>query len=287
MLTPMKNSIILCVIFLSCIFSSTLAAGQNKTGWLNDKVTIRFQEESMSAVLGGIAQQTGIAILYDEKLAGQKVTGYYKNVKFSEAINRLFSEKNKSIQVFKSEKKIVVKTFGAKQFILATSGKITPDQPVDEAETMTVADLEKMHKRQYKEYKERIADDNEIITDDKLTRAELRKFHKKQLQEIAQREQDPNYRDPFSKMARSEVQALHAKQYREIQENEKNKKIIDIFTGMSKGDIEILHKRQANELRVSKQDDPFSDQTPQEIKALHAKQYKELMSDNKSETTIP
>ena len=56
---------------------------------------------------------------------------------------------------------------------------------------------------------------------------------------------------------------------------------------MSKADIKILHKRQANELRFSKQDDPFSDQTSQEIKALHAKQYQELMDDNKRETMIP
>ncbi|MCW5214109.1 hypothetical protein VU13_02110, partial [Desulfobulbus sp. US5] len=109
MLAHLKNLSIVFITLLSCMLFSTLAAGQNQAEWLNDRVTIKFQEEPMNTVLGEIAQQTGIAILYDEKLADQKVTGYYKGVKFSEAINRLFSEKNKSIQVFKSEKKIIVK----------------------------------------------------------------------------------------------------------------------------------------------------------------------------------
>ncbi|MCI5209072.1 MAG: hypothetical protein D3910_09825 [Candidatus Electrothrix sp. ATG2] len=75
----------------------------------------------MNSVLGKISEQTGVAILYDEKLADQKVTGHYKNIKFSEAIDRLFSGTNKSIQVLGSEKKIMVKTFGAKNYISSRS----------------------------------------------------------------------------------------------------------------------------------------------------------------------
>ena len=66
----------------------------------------------MSSVLGKISAQTGIVILYDENLADQKITGNYKGIGLSEAVNRLFVEKNKSILINENEKLIIVKTFG-------------------------------------------------------------------------------------------------------------------------------------------------------------------------------
>ncbi|RWX52476.1 hypothetical protein VU01_10071, partial [Candidatus Electrothrix marina] len=162
MLAHLKNLSIVFITLLSCMLLSTLAAGQNQAEWLNDKVTVRFQEEPMSTVLGEIAQQTGIAILYDEKLADQKVTGSYKEIKFSEAINRLFSETNKSIQVFKNEKKIIVKTFGAKQFVLASSAEDVPNNFLSEDKLITAVELQKMQRQRYNEYRKRIANDNEV-----------------------------------------------------------------------------------------------------------------------------
>ena len=242
MLTPIKNSIILCIIFLSCIFFSTLAAGQDKAGWLNDKVTIRFQEEPMSAVLGGIAQQTGIAILYDEKLAGQKVTGYYKDVKFSEAINRLFSEKNKSIQVFKNEKKIIVKTFGAKQFILASSAETDPSS--DDSGKMTLANLERLHRQQYKEYKERIADDNEIVEEVGITSGELRAMQEKQYKEYNKRTANNKEFLEEVDMTRGELHAMQEKQYKGYNKRTANNKEFLEEVNMTRGELHAMQEKQ-------------------------------------------
>ncbi|WP_339138575.1 MAG: hypothetical protein WGN25_09740 [Candidatus Electrothrix sp. GW3-4] len=178
MLTSTKNTIILCMILLSCVVFSTLAVGQDKAGWLNDTVTVRFQEEPMSAVLGKISQQTGIAILYDEKLADQKVTGHYKDIKFSEAINRLFSDKNKSIQVFKNEKKIIVKTFGAKQFILAGDTPMSTKEHLH-VDNLSLDEIRTLQVSQYNEFRNQISDENEIIAKD-MTRSQLKAFIKNQ-----------------------------------------------------------------------------------------------------------
>jgi type II secretory pathway component GspD/PulD (secretin) len=241
-----KNVIILCVTLLLFISFATPATGQDGTTWLNDSVSVRFQDESMSTVLGKISQQTGIAILYDEKLADQKVTGHYKDIKFSEAINRLFSETNKSIQVFKNEKKIIVKTFGAKQFILASSAESAPsDNPSDDSEKMTIAELEQMHKRQYKEYKERISNDNEVL-EGGMTRGEVKAMHKKQYEEYQKRIADDN-EVLEGGMTRGEIQAMHKKQYEEYQ-----KRIADdnevLEGGMTRGEIQAMHKKQLQEI---------------------------------------
>ena len=149
-----NNIIILSLIFFSLLLTSVVF-GNDTTGWLDENVNIRFQNETMSVVLGKISTQTGIAILYDENLAEQKVTGNYKDIKFSEAINRLFSDKNKSIQVLKNEKKIIVKTFGAKQFVLASSSDTVTGESSVEGALMTAAELEKLHKQQIKEYQDK------------------------------------------------------------------------------------------------------------------------------------
>ncbi|WLE98591.1 MAG: hypothetical protein QTN59_07060 [Candidatus Electrothrix communis] len=273
MLTHLKNLSILFITLLSCMLLSTLAAGQNQAEWLNDKVTVRFQEKPMSTVLGEIAQQTGIAILYDEKLADQKVTGYYKDVKFSEAINRLFRGTNKSIQVFKSEKKIIIKTFGAKQFILVSS-----DQPSNNVDSVTVGDLQKLHRQQYKEYKERIADDNEVLSGG-MTRGEIRTMHEKQYEELQNQIKDDN-EVLDGGMTRGEIRAMHEKQYEELQNQIKDdNEVLD--GGMTRGEIRAMHEKQYEELQNQIKDDNEvldGGMTRGEIRAMHEKQYEELQN---------
>ena len=219
MLIFLRKTISLHIVAVCCIIlavTASSAAGQSTTGWLDDRVTLRFQDEAMNEVLGKISQQTGIAILYDENLAGEKVTGNYKNIKFSEAINRLFSEKNKSIQVFKNEKKIVVKTFGAKQFILASSGETSAVQTRDE--DMIAAELEKMHRQQYKE---RIVADNELF-EGGVTRGEIRKMHEQQEKQYRERLADDT-KEFEGGVTRGEIRKMHEKQkemYKKKQEDE-------------------------------------------------------------------
>jgi type II secretory pathway component GspD/PulD (secretin) len=248
-----KTSLFLLILFCNVLFSS-LATGQNKTEWLNNKLTIRFQEEPMSSVLGQISAQTGIAILYDEKLAVKKVTGYYKDIEFSEAINRLFSETNKSIQVFKNEKKVIVKTFGAKQFVLAgKKSSMDSTSRVNESKKMTLAELEKIHKQQYKEYQKRIADDNEVL-EGVMTRAELKAMHKRQNDAYLKRISENNAILEGG-MTRDELETMHKRQNDAyLKRASENNAILE--GGMSKKELQDLHEQQGNvyKKRVSDQE---------------------------------
>jgi DNA-directed RNA polymerase subunit N (RpoN/RPB10) len=241
---------------------------------LNDSVSVQFQEELMSAVLEKISRQTGIAILYDEDLADQKVTGHYKDIKFSEAINRLFSEKNKSIQVFKNEKKIIVKTFGAKNFILALSAEIAPsDQLSDDSKKMTLAELEKMHRQQYKEYKERIADDSEVL-EGGMTRSELKAMHAQQYKEYKKRIADDN-EVLEGGMTRGELKAMHAQQYKQY-----NDRIADeneeLEGGMTRAELKVMHAqqyKQYNDRIADENEELEGGMTRAELKVMHAQEY--------------
>ncbi|MCI5226330.1 MAG: hypothetical protein D3918_06630 [Candidatus Electrothrix sp. AX2] len=241
MLNLQNKTIVFCLTLFFCFFFSPLAFGQGKTEWLNDKVTLRFQEEPMSSVLGKLSEQTGIAILYDEKLAGQKVTGLYKDIKFAEAINRLFSETNKSIQVLKNEKKIIVKTFGAKNFVLALSSKTVAGESSAKERIMTAAELEKMHRQQYKEYKERIADDNEVF-EGGITRGKIRVMHEQQ--EKLYRKRRANDAEEFEDgVTRGEIRVMHEQQeklYRKRRANDAE----EFEDGVTRGEIRVMHEKQ-------------------------------------------
>ncbi|MCI5124964.1 MAG: hypothetical protein D3925_10910 [Candidatus Electrothrix sp. AR5] len=273
----------LCITLLSVMLFSTLATGQDKEGWLNDRVTIRFQEKPMSIVLGKISQKTGIAILYDENLSNQKVTGHYKDIKFSEAIDRLFSEKNKSIQVFKNEKKIIVKTFGAKQFILAPSGETVPGKSSGKKESISVADLEKIHRQQYKEYKEWLADNNEVL-DGGMTRGEIKALHESQYKDYKKHIDNPNELVD-QRMTRGELKALHDRQAQEYRKYIANDdEVLD--GGMTRGAIKAMHKRQAKEFKKYIANDNEileGGMTRGEIRLMHQQQLKEISNERDKE----
>ncbi|MCW5212359.1 hypothetical protein VU04_05570 [Desulfobulbus sp. TB] len=294
MLTLQKKTTISCLTLFFCLFFSSLAFGLGKTEWLNDKVTIRFQEEPMSSVLGKLSQQTGIAILYDEKLAGQKVTGLYKDIKFAEAINRLFSETNKSIQVLKNEKKIIVKTFGAKKFVLASSAQRASssspsNQASDNFEKMTLADLEKMHRQQYREYKKRITDESEIL-EGGMTRGEVRTMQKKQYEEYKKRIANDN-EILEGGMTRGEVRAMQKKQYEEYKKRIANDNEI-LEGGMTRGEVRAMQKKQYKKYQKNSDDKEIveiinkdgvkENMTRGEIRAMQKKQkknYREKLQD--------
>ncbi|WPD21274.1 MAG: hypothetical protein Q3M24_18295 [Candidatus Electrothrix aestuarii] len=260
------------VVFFGLLITS-LALGAGTAGWLDEKVNIRFQNEAMSKVLGEISQQTGVAILFDEKLASEKVTGYYKNIKFSEAINRLFNEKNKSIQVFKNEKKITVKTFGAKQFVLASADEAALGQSSDNSsDGMTLAELEKMHKQQYKEYKARIADENEVV-EDGMTRAQLKKIVQKQDRQFKMSLKDDNEALEDG-MTRAQLKKIVQKQDRQFKMSLKddNEALED---GMTRAQLKKIVQQQEQQFQKALRNNEQlidEDKTRRELQGLVRKQ---------------
>ncbi|MCI5121898.1 MAG: hypothetical protein D3908_12040 [Candidatus Electrothrix sp. AUS4] len=262
------------VIFF-CFLLTSVALGDNKTGWLDDKVTIRFQNEAMSVVLGKISAQTGVAILYDENLKDHEVTGNYKRIKFSEAINRLFSEKNKSIQVFNNEKRILVKTFGAKQFVLVGNNNVADSQGGPKG--MTLAELEKMHEQQYKEFKGSISDDN-LILDGDMTLGKLKAMHKKQKEALLAELKNPRAIVRDGNMTLGELGALHASQKKEMQLSlEKQDTLFP--NGMIRSEITAMHRKQKEVLDATLRNDDYlidDGMSLGQLRMLHERQLKEI-----------
>ena len=231
----------LSIFFISLILFTCNAIANTKKvdNWLDEPINISFHNEALSKVLKQISEQTGVSIAYDQELANKKVTGNYQNVKTSDAITRLFKSSNISIQVNTEKKIIIVKTFGAKNFIWAgvVQGQDKPSQ-------MTLSELEKMHALQYKEFKERISNDNEIL-EGGMTRGEIKAMHKDSHQLLQTRVTDKSEVLEGDK-TRGEIQAAHKEQYKKYQILISDKNTI-LEGGMTRGEVLVAHQKQHDE----------------------------------------
>ena len=174
---------ILC-IGITFLTNNAIAATKKANNWLDEPLTISFQNEPLSKVLKRISERTGVSIAYDQELANEKVTGNYKDLKTSDAITRLFRNKNNTILVNKEKKIIIVKTFGAKNFLLAkavdSKDHFLQQQII--GTDMTIAELNALNKKQLEYSQQTIGDDEIIMGSSGMTLSDLNNLHLKDLE---------------------------------------------------------------------------------------------------------
>lgn len=252
------------------VFSTTA----KENGWLDKQVTMQFQSEPLSNVLAEITQQTGISIIYNLELANEKVNINYKDIKASDAITRLFKGKNIVIQINNQENIIIVKTFGAKNFISSS-----PIKGQESSSQMTLAQLEDLHSQQYKEYKERISDDNEVIMGG-MTRAAIRAMQKKQSQQYEDRIDNDDvevFGTTFGKL-----RTMHEQQYTEYQEQISNANEV-LIGNITRGELGVMQEKQSNlyKERLANDEILIGNKTSRELDTLHRQQYREYLESQK------
>jgi type II secretory pathway component GspD/PulD (secretin) len=266
---------LLLTAFFLLPFDTANAYAEKNYDWLDEPVTLRFQNESLRTVLEKISKKTGISILFAQDLADEKVTGNYQNVKASEAVTRLFSSKNKSIQINSDKKIIIVKTFGAKEFIWANAGDQS-HKGKDGQKNLTSAELVKLHKQQYKEYKDSISNENELIGHG-ITRGELQIIHEQQYAEF---QASINNLDEKLEggITRGELKAKQEAQYRQYLSDLSNDSE-KLEGGITRGELRSMQEKQYKDFRRQIADDNEmleGGMTRGELRIMHEKQYKEF-----------
>ncbi len=267
----MRKSLVTKFVFFTLLFvilisltNRAFSATQKQSNWLDDPININFENEPLRKLLNQIAQQTGVSIAYDQELANEKVTGNYQNIKTSDAITRLFRGKNKSIQVNIAKRIIIIKTFGAKSYIWADSTQKALGQKQSSG-LIFLANLEELHAQQYKEYKERITDDSEVL-DGGMTRKEIRIMQQQQNNESQKSIADDS--DVFKgDMTQGEMEILHAQQYGEFKND-----------AVNNYEIRALHTTQSEEFKESLNNNTQllnGEVSNSEIRDVHEKQYEE------------
>ncbi len=272
--------LIILILFPCNVFSTS----EKESNWLDKQVSITFRNEPLRKVLSGIAQQASISIIYAQELANEKVNGDYNNLKALDAITRLFNGKNKVIQINSRKKIISIKTFGAKNFIWA--GNIRQDQ--SPYESITLAELNKLHEQQNHEYISRIVSDNEISVGG-ITLSKLNLLHE---QQNRRHQTLTNNGDTILEngMTLNELNLLHEQQNHEYQ-TLLNYGDEALENGMTLNELNLFHKRQNEDYQARIAINGEIEITPEGVvtlnalNLLHEHQYKEYSASLNDPTT--
>lgn len=256
------------LLSLVCI-SDAFASNTNGQHWLTQPVSLEFNNEPLRKVLGRISSETGVAIMYDEALGGELVTGFYKEVSLEKAIMRLFTNRNKSLIIHDAKRLVIVRNFGAKNYVWAETTLTDLPSP----EGMSAEDLAKMHDEQYREYRADIEDDT-VEMEGGMTRREIMTMHVSQHQSYVAEVEDGNFLGGFE-ISRDAIQALHEEQYAEFRKRAENKKEV-LEGGITGSELETMHSAQYSSYLSKLQNKELileNGMTLEEIRQMHNRQY--------------
>jgi len=233
--------------FMSCI--QNWAKTPEIDTLLDKRVTLCFQNEPLGQVIEEISKQSKISILYNQELSSEKVTGDYRNISVSDALNRLFSHKNKSI-IFNNDKRMfLVKTFGVQKFTWAATNTTFPSSSADTSNFITAK-----AKELEENYQKYLSDPESIdpLTGKKLT--ELCRLKEQMKEEYMKYIEDPSSVDPFTGKKLTRL-SLEKKEYGlSVQKYEHDPMATDPLTGRTLQEI-ALERKELKDMyqRISRQ----------------------------------
>jgi hypothetical protein len=233
---------VLC-IGVTLLTSNVIAATKKASSWLDEPITISFKNEPLSVVLEQISKRIGVSIAYNQELANEKVTGNYKNVKISDAITRLFRNENNSIQVNKAKKIIIVKTFGAKNYLLARAvdSKDHFLQQQIMGTDMTIAELNALNRKQLEHPEQTIGDNEVIMGTSGMTLNDLNNLHLQQFETLQSAKID-DIKIMGSDLTIQEIDKL-SEQFIQEKETVKNKSLV-MGTKMTLAQLDTFQEKQ-------------------------------------------
>jgi hypothetical protein len=248
--------------------------------WLIQTVSMQFKDEALPVILENLSKKTGVAILYDEQLVNEKFSGNYIDVTMVEFINRLFNQYNRAITFNRDKKLVIVETFGAERYLIASGDEKSSDEVLPFMDGMTRAELEQQHREQYALYQESLKNKDEIIPGLEITRGELEKLHEQQLKEYQADLNSPESVVPETGgKTRAELEKMHAQQMEEHRKSLADPEAIVPGVGISQRELQKLHESQYREYQESLNDPdeivPGLDISRQELKELHQRQMEE------------
>ncbi len=240
-------------------------------------VTVKFSNNELGVVLKRLSDDTGIQIIYDEKISKKMVAGSYKNVPFLTVMQRLLGGENHTLTMNQESRTLLVKGFGKVHYV--TTGTRTGGEHITDI-GISFSELRVLHEKQYKEYVEQLNDMDEFLEEVGMTRGELRNLHERQSVQFKQESQNPDQYLTEIAMTRGQLQAMREKQLADFNSEFNNDKTELTELAMTLGEHRAMLADDASEYEKQQKDDteylPEIGMTRGEHRRLLAQQMKEF-----------
>lgn len=221
------------LLFLMIVGILSPAVGQPanvvKKDIFEQRISLRFDQEKLGHVLKNISEISNIRIIYDERLSDLKVSGAYKSISVTEAINRLLRGMNNSLKIDEENKTIVIKGFGEVKYIVAT----TIDQSGSYDGNLTPEELVASYIDNLNEFEQELSDKSKIIDELGITRGEMEASYEQQLSQFNRDRNDNTKISRETGMTSAELNAGYERQLDRFNQNNNDLDSIDPETGIS------------------------------------------------------
>lgn len=259
------------------LFPVGAKATQKPLDWLSQPIHLRFENQPVAEILQTIGRQAGCSVIYDQKMAGQRVTGDFSGIHIAEAVTHLFKDLNTILQVDDNNRRITVKTFGSKnvvsrgsyhtlqhmthaeldRFHFDQNQQLGVDSEQDPELGITRRELDTMHAIQQDSFAAEVCDE-EPVFEQGMTRAQLNAMHKQQLETTNASITDSE--DLLSgELGRDQLDTLHSLQLQQDERQAGN--MVDPELGISVEELNAMHGLQLAEYQKMVQNE-FLDLDP-------------------------
>lgn len=239
-------------------------------------VTVQFINDELGVVLKRLSDDTGIQIIYDEKISKKMVSGSYKNVPYLKVMQRLLGGVNHTLTMNQETRTLLIKSFGEANYV--TTGTRTGGEYITDI-GITISELRALHEKQYKEYVEQLNDMDEFLEEVSMSRGELRDLHERQSVQFQQESQTPSQYLTELGMTRGQLQTMHEEQFADFKSEFSNDNKVLTELGMTLGEHRAMLADHASEYEKQQKDDteylPEIGMTRAEHRRLLAQQMKE------------
>ena len=191
----------------------------------------------------------------------------YDNVPLQHALNRIFAHQNKSFIFNKEEKIIIVKSFGAKEYVWTAYDRNQVTFP----EKMTAEEVNQLHNEQYQEYLADLSNDDQVL-ENGMTRAQMKAMHEQQYQEYLDAKEDSNGLLENG-MTIGQVRTMHAQQYEEYKLESEDDSVILEDGVTTRGELRAMHESQYRSYKNSLSDSSElleNGMSKKELREMHA-----------------
>lgn len=199
---------ILTLFVLALIVIANVAYGMDSDVF-DQSVTVKFKKNKLGVALERLSGEVGVEIIYDEKISNNLVSGAFKDVPFSEVVNRLLSGLNHSLNMDLERKTLVIKAFGEANYV--STSAVNSDEYVTDI-GIPILELHALHEKQSEEFAQQLKDTKEFLGEVGMTRGELRELHEQQSEQFKQNQQNPGQFLEDLNMTRGQLYEMRKKQ---------------------------------------------------------------------------
>lgn len=229
------------IVFVVSVSLVVVAGYAGEKDCFEQPISVSFDQIELGVAFEKLSEMTGVQIIYNEKISQKSVSAVYDNEPLMIVVYRLLRGVNHSLEMDRKSKTLLIKGFGATQYIATDSGG---GLPFLAGTGLTYNEMKTLYDEQVKDFEKELTNNSELFEGAGVTVGELEVIYKKQVSEFAQ-DQDAAIVFPGNDdLSSGELKAIYEKQVSGFDKKREDGLIILPEAGITNGELKVIYEKQ-------------------------------------------